>query len=401
MSNNSGSKGFLFLINPFISAIDSLIHIRNKQSQRLLYLWFLVFGAAFCALNEAADSFRWVENFYIEAHYTLDQYLQVLRDYFTFDSNVKDIFAVSVNFLVGRFTDNYHWTYFIYAMVFGFFYLKSVKIFLRYEVEDNWGFYSLFFMLCFSNPIFNINGMRMWIAAWIAVYSSLKIFLDKEYRYILLLLVTPLVHDSFFIWITICLIVYLTKKFQFFWIVLFVISSFFSAVSYLDLLQDYSYMLPTFMRNQVWSYTEYDYAIDKMSGVFQEALPLYARIFNALPGYFHLLLVYLLIFNRRLINEDRWKGKMLTILLGLSALTNFLSGIPSMGRFQIVCIPFIVICLAMNPDILKKYSLLWKFVPFVYCYKILYWVRNMVSVTEIWLYICPAPITLFKYLFFS
>lgn len=401
MTNNSSSKGILFLINPFLSAIDSLINIRDKQSQKLLFLWFLIFGAAFCAVNEAADSSRWVETFYVEAHYSLDQYLQVLRDYFSFDSNVKDIFAISVNFLVGRFTDNYHWTYLIYAAVFGFFYLKSVKIFLRYEVEDKWVFYSLLFMLCFSNPIFNINGMRMWIAAWIAVYSSLKIFLDKEYRYILLLLITPLVHDSFFVWIAICAIALLTNRYQKTWVVLFIISSFVSAVSYLDILHDYSYLLPTFMQNQIWSYTQSEHALEVMSGEIELSLPLYARVFNALPGYFRLLLAYLLIFNRKIINQDATKENIFNVFLVFSAVTNFLSGIPGFVRFQTLCIPFLIIILAMNPEILQKYRRLLYCTPFVYCYRILYWTRRMRSVTELWLYILPAPATLIKYLFFS
>lgn len=401
MANNVGSKVLLFLINPFVSAIDSLIHIKEKQSPKLLYLWFLVFGAAFCTMSEAADSFRYVEDFYYESRYSLSQYLTILREYFTFDSNVKDIYSLSVNFFVGRFTDNYHWTFFIYAMVFGLFYLKSVKVFLRYEVEDKLLFYPLLFMLCFSNPIFNINGVRMWTAAWIAVYSSLKIFLDSEYRYMFLLLLTPLVHDSFFIWIAICIIAYLSKRYQKIWIVLFVVSSFVSAVSYLDILQDYSYLFPTFMQNQIWSYTESSDALEKMSGAIEEALPLYARIFNALPSYFHLLLTYLLILNRKIINQDKSKKIIFNVFLAFSAITNFMSGVPSLWRFQTLCIPFLVVIYAMNPDILCKYKKLLYFTPLVYCYRILYWTRHMRHVTEIWLYVCPAPITLIKYLLFS
>ena len=124
--NISGSKGILFLINPFLSAIDSLIHIRDKQSQKLLYLWFLVFGAAFCAVNESADSSHWVEEFYIQSQFTFSQFTDYLAEYFSGESYIKDIYSVIVNFIVGRFTTNYHWTYLIYAAIFGFFYIRSI-----------------------------------------------------------------------------------------------------------------------------------------------------------------------------------------------------------------------------------------------------------------------------------
>ena len=63
MSNTVVNKIILFILNPFISAIVALKNIRDGVSHRILYLWFLVFGIGSCAMNEAADSFRYVEEF--------------------------------------------------------------------------------------------------------------------------------------------------------------------------------------------------------------------------------------------------------------------------------------------------------------------------------------------------
>ena len=68
--NSIGSKFMLFFLNPFISAIESLKNIRDGVSHRILYLWFLVFGIGFCAMNKTADSFRYVEDFMVESQYT-------------------------------------------------------------------------------------------------------------------------------------------------------------------------------------------------------------------------------------------------------------------------------------------------------------------------------------------
>ena len=125
--NRFNSKLALFVLNPFISAIVSLKDIRDGKSHRILYLWFLVFGIGFCAMNEAADSSRYVEDFMVESQYTWARYMQEVREWATFESNIKDIYTLTVNVLIGKFTSNYHWTYLIYAAVFFYFYIRSLR----------------------------------------------------------------------------------------------------------------------------------------------------------------------------------------------------------------------------------------------------------------------------------
>ena len=394
-----GSNLILFFLNPFLSAIVSLKNIRDGVSHRILYLWFLVFGIGFCAMNEAADSFRYVEEFMMESQYTWGRYLQEVREWATFESNIKDIYTLTINVLVGQFTSNYHWTYLIYAAVFGFFYIKSLKIFLKHQmVKKEIVFYALLFMFCYSNPIFNINGVRFWTAAWIGVYVALNLFVERKYRMIPLLILMPLVHGSSVIWVVIMLAAIILSRFQKVTIGLYLASSFVSAVSYLNILNDYSYMLPQFMQNQIWSYTESEMALERMAGISQYGAA-YADFLIALPGYFQILLSILLILNRKEINQNKEAGILMTVTLALAAITNFLSGIPSMGRFQAFVIPFLVIVWSMNHDILKKYDRFFYAVPILYAYSLLYWYRHMSSVTELYLYIFPAPLTAINYLF--
>ena len=392
-----GNKILLFILNPFVSAIISLKDIRDGFSHVMLYLWFLIFGIGLCAVNEQADSFRYVMDFEKEHNYTLSQYLDQINDYFTFESNIKDIYTLSVNFLVGRFTDNYHWTFFIYAAIFGLFYILSLRIFLRQsQISNNWVFYTLLFIFCYSNPIFNINGVRFWTAAWIGVYVTLSVFIERDYKKLPLLLLMPLVHGVSSIWIVIMCIAVILGKFQRLTILCFIASSFVSAVSYLNVLQDYSYLLPQFMQNQIWAYTESEMALKRLDGI-SEYGKAYADFLIALPKYFLMLLSYLLILNRKEINKK--SKQILSIMLALAAITNFLSGIPSMNRFQTLVIPFLIIVWAKNYTFLKKYNNLFYLVPILYAYSLLYWYRRMDSVTEAYLYIFPAPFTAIKYLF--
>lgn len=394
-----GSNLILFFLNPFLSAIVSLKNIRDGVSHRILYLWFLVFGIGFCAMSEAADSFRYVEEFMMESQYTWGRYLQEVKEWATFESNIKDIYTLTVNVLVGKFTSNYHWTYLVYAAVFGFFYIKSLKIFLKHQmVKKEIVFYALLFMFCYSNPIFNINGVRFWTAAWIGVYVALNLFVEKKHKMLPLLILMPLVHGSSVIWVAIMVAAIILSRFQKVTIGLYLASSFVSAVSYLSILNDYSDMLPQFMQDQIWSYTESEMALERMAGISQYGAA-YADFLIALPGYFQILLSILLILNRKEINQNKEAGILMTVTLALAAITNFLSGIPSMGRFQAFVIPFLVIVWSMNHDVLKKYDKVFYAVPILYAYSLLYWYRNMSSVTELYLYVFPAPLTTFHYLF--
>ena len=307
-ANSVGNKFALFFFNPFLSAIVSLINIRDGVSHRILYLWFLVFGIGFSAVNESADSFRYVEEFLVESQYTWAQYVEEVEKWATFDLNIKDIYTLTVNVLVGHFTSNYHWTFLIYAAVFGFFYIKSLKIFLNNQMVDNEiVFYALLFMFCFSNPIFNINGVRFWTSAWIGVYVALNLFVEKNYKTIPLLVLMPLIHGSSVVWIAIVMAALLLSRFQMVAIVLYIASAFVSAVSYLNILNDYSYLLPQFMQHQIWSYTESEWALERMSGISQYGSA-YADFLIALPGYFQILLCILLILNRKTINQDKEAG---------------------------------------------------------------------------------------------
>lgn len=394
------SRILLFILNPFLSGISALKNIRDGVSHKFLYLWFLIFGIGLCAMDKSADSYRYMEDFIVEHCYSWSEYKTIVSEYFTFDSDIRDIYTLTVNYIVGRFTSNYHWVFLIYASVFGFFYIKSLTIFLREDtVQDDFVFYALLFMFCYSNPIFNINGVRFWTAAWIGVYVTLNIFIVKDYKKIFLLLLMPLIHGSMVLWTVFLAIVFVLSRFQNITIVLFVISSFLSATSYLNLMDHVTEYLPRYMQDMIWSYTESDYALERMDST-KNAVPLYARFLMALPGYFNLYLSYVLIFNKSEINEDEHKGRCLSVMLAFAAITNFLSGIPSMHRFQSMVIPFLVIVWAQNYEILEKYSSVFKLVPVLYAYSLLYWFRYMSSITEIFLYIFPAPLTIIKYLVF-
>lgn len=399
MRSNNSTGFLLFLINPFLGGIKGFVDVRKRNSLILIFGWFLVFGMGLSALNERADSYSYVENFELTKSMEFYQYKSLIEDYFSFNSNIKDIYTLTANFFISRFTDNYHVLFLFFALVFGFFYLKSLQFFLRYQIKNNWVFYSLLFIFCFSNPIFNINGVRFWTAAWICVYSTLSIIIDKKYWSLLLLAITPLIHITALIWVLLIGIYFITKRFQKIWVVIFVLSAFISAVSYLDILSSFADSLPSVLQAMIQSYTESERAQEIMDGA---KIPLYASILLNMPGYFRLLLSFLLIFNLKKITRDKVSSNLFMAYLIVGSFVNFTAMIPSVGvRFQQLTIPLIVLVWAMNHENLSKYNDLFYLTPIFYAYSVLYWVRNVNSITQIDLYIAPLPFTLVKYLLMS
>ena len=77
----------------------------------------------------------------------------------------------------------------------------------------------------------------------------------------------------------------------------YIASSFVSAVSYLNLLSDYSSILPQFMQHQIWAYTESEMGLNRLEGITSYGVA-YADFLNALSGYFGIFLCILLLLDR-------------------------------------------------------------------------------------------------------
>ena len=239
----------------------------------------------------------------------------------------------------------------------------------------------LIFLFTYSNPIFNINGVRFWTTAWVAVYLVFQILVHQRKGYMLFLFFLPLMHAAYSIFVVFFFVVcFACKNLKFLsWI--FIISLFFSdvAYTYMDNITPY---LPRFLQNMVWSYTESDGALAKMEGLG----PAYARLLNALPHYFIVLLMILFIKERRQIQANELSRRMLLFLLGYQSLVNLCVFIPSMSRFNELAVPLVVYIWVNSYDVMKKYNKVLYFIPIVYAYSLRYWFKYMFYVSDPFLY---------------
>lgn len=375
-------KIFLFTIYPFGAFLLSLKDYRSQSSRIIFYLWFIIFGYTFQAVDQSADSYRYVnEHFEVEKNYDWSQYTKSINEYFTFKSKVKDIYVLSCNYFVSRITKNYHLLFALFSSVFAFFYLKSFK-FLTNNLNFKYSipFILLSFIFVFSNPIYNINGVRFYTASWIAVYSIFQILVNFNYKYFALLALTPLVHVSYFILIALFPIIIILLRFRMFWKIMFYMSFLFSTTGVVNIILTKTNLFPEMFQNLIISYLSETNLSERLNSINSE--PLYARILNAAPGIYINVLVAILIFKSKKLITDPKKINLLYFVISWISIFNII-GISTLSRFLTISIPLVIyIWVDFYKTYTYKYNWIIYLIPFVYSYQIFYWIKRMIMVTD-------------------
>ena len=384
--NEKGIKFILSIIYPLGAFLYSWKNLKARSTYWVFFLFFIVYGLCFTAAFEAADSYRYVEDLRAFSMNARGNFQSVTQEFFSKYSEIKDIFVYVLYYLTDIISGgNYRVFFALVAIVFGFFFLRSFKFITDDEAFKNTPFFILLALIfTLSNPIFNINGVRFWTAAWIAVYATFQVLINKKRLYILLLAVLPLVHGSYYVFIVCFAAAYLARHFYKILPYLFFISFFFTDIA-LQIIPDISGYLPPFLQNMIWSYTESSEALARMSGeeAVQEAL--YARILMAIPRYYHVLLIYLLVRFRPHFKDESSK-EFLGFILAYGALVNISSMIPSMLRFWSLLIPFYVYLWVHNSQVMQRNKNVIYLYPLIALYPTWRLIRNMYYTTDPMLY---------------
>lgn len=391
-----------FIIWPFGAFIHSLTTPQSHGSRLIFYLWFVLFGLCFLPVNEEADSYEYAQRFYNSKNMSEYTYQRDVEEFFTnsFNSDTKDIYVLTAFYIVSRVTDNVHVLFMLFAMVFGFFYVKSMKYALYSEgnARSDLIFYILFGWFCISNPIFNINGVRFWTAAWIGVYIMFRYLVKEDWKVLLLLPIVYLVHASFVFYIAVFLIYILFRKFHKAWNIVFMISLFFSGLSFLPMISEYIMdYLPLNLQMMLQYYSSDEYVAYRTERL--ETLSIYARFFMDLPKIAINLIAVLCLLNRKKLEKNEIVSKILEFVVILLSLSNILSTIPSGGRFLNMVIPFFVYLLVTNIQFAKQYKWVVYLIPVMYIYPVYLWLLNVHAVTSLSIYFTPLPFHFIKFLF--
>lgn len=189
-----------FLLWPFGVFLFATQFFDRKEGRVIIYLFLILFGLTFVLGNDNLDSYRYVMDFQ-EMRYTSFSEFTKLFSNFLQTEKTLDIAKPILNFVVSRFTDDYRFLFGTVAAIFGFFYLKSIKI-VYFDYIQNKHFNTFLFLLFFAfiiNPIFNINGYRFWTSAWIYFYGATLFITTYKRKYLFVSVISIFFHFSFFL----------------------------------------------------------------------------------------------------------------------------------------------------------------------------------------------------------
>ena len=362
---NKVFKYCIFLLSPILAFLFSLRTINTRSSYLIFFLCSVFFGLSFTVdESRAYDSSRYKMEFENYKYITEHEFLQEFIKYVTFNEGKKDFYFDTVAFYTSRITDNYHVMFMIFAMVFSFFALKSFKFLTS---ESNFSASIACFILAYlfmTNQIFNINGVRMWTAGWVAVYAIFQIFRNGNRSYFLLLLTTPYFHGSFWVLIGIVVIALLFRQFERVFVIGFFTSFVVGSIA-IELLQTTSDLLPVFLQRMVASYTDPEY-VELRNQVEDSSLSLVRRISETSIRIYVSFLVYLFIKNSKVIKGNVKTRNLYLFLLVFMTFVNFTMAVPSLGgRYLLLTYPIIAyIWLVTFKD--KKYQRVLYLMPLVF-----------------------------------
>lgn len=131
----SNKSTILFWISPILGIIDAFKNLKSKQARHVIMLFCLCFGFCFSVGTQrtegSADGISMRIEFEYNKNLSPTEFRSCLSDYFEFDSGAQDIYIVTMSYLVGRVTDNYHFFFLALAFVFAFFQLKCLRRFME------------------------------------------------------------------------------------------------------------------------------------------------------------------------------------------------------------------------------------------------------------------------------
>jgi hypothetical protein len=398
-NHDKANKVILFLISPFLAFVYSLKRIKTKSSYVVFFLFSIFFGIAFTVQSGKRgdayiDSVSYRELFEQYKFVSHQEFTKNFKDFLTFSEGKKDYYFDTVAFYVSRITDNYHVMFMVFAAVFAFFSLKTFKFLTS---EDNFDASLSCYILAYLfmiNQIFNINGMRFWTAAWIAVYAIFQIFKNNNKKYFLLALITPFFHGAYWIYLAVIVIAYFFKNYSKLWILLFFISFFVSNIS-IDLIYSLTDKLPLFLADMALSYTNPEYVELRRASL---ASSQFAKIFDFLIRFYLNFMVYLFIRNSKTINNNPKTQNLFSFLLVWVTFVNFTMPVPSLGgRFMTLSYPLIAYIWLVNFKG-KKYTKILYAMPFVFLFSFYIQLQYYNMVLDPVFYISNPFYLIYKYL---
>ena len=384
MSMSERGFGLSFLVSPVLGLMEAFSDLKRNSSLKILFWFCLCFGISFSVGTErtkgSTDGISMRADFEKYNDDTEAEFMTHFEKFLEFDGSEQSFYIVTVSYLVGRFTDNYHIFFLVLALVFAFFQLKCLKYFVRERNYTNSVVCILLVCLFLWNNIYNINSARFWTASWFALLCAFKTFIDNKRGYIALSIFTVFFHISFFVFPLVLLLAYLLKNSDKPLLVIFCVSWLFSVFAE-DLQVGFfkELNLPFMIQKKVDAYMEgeYSWKNEKGSGFYWVQ-----QLFRTVLRHFIDILILLIALNRKNVKRKRVRA-MIGLMLILATVANFGMLMPEFGRrFFIVNYALVAYTFLVSFGD-RKYQMLVYMLPFVWFMNLFYLAKDLIYVLDL------------------
>jgi len=330
-----------FLFWPFGVTLGALRHWDRPWAKNVFWLFCIFLGLTFIIAQEGgADSDRYARLFLRYAHSKMNLE-ELWSSFYSESTGYVDIASPLITFLVSRLTANPVILFTVFGAIFGYFYSRNIWFVIE-KMEGKVTLLVLVYIFSFAllNPIWNINGFRMWTAAQIFLYGTLPYLLDGNKKKLVWALISVFFHFSFMFPIGMLGIYYVLKNRTNIYLVFFIATAFIREINLLDVRSALSF-LPGVFYSRVIAYTNPDYA--ESVGLAREALNWYMIYSNqAVKWVIYAMVIYIYLFGRKVLKERKDLTSLLCYSLLLYGAANIFSLVPSGGRYIVVASTFML-----------------------------------------------------------
>lgn len=321
----------LFVAWPFGGFLFALRNYRERWAQVIVTLFCGFYGFTFVFWNETADFNRYKNYFAEYTRYDFYMLWQRISTLYTQNAEREDIAVDIINYAVSRFTDNPRYLYAVVGMIFGYFYSKNIWFLLRHaprKINQNARLFLIGFLTIV--PVFYISSFPMHLAMHIFFFGAINILMYRRYKYFGYILLSILVHFSFIFPAVVLLGLCVAGLRLKLYLAIFLFSLVIREIN-LELLAKYASFFGSAIEHKIDGYTDIDYMQEVNDYETNERSWFMIWRFKFLLYYTWGILLYM---TNKLGNRLPQDMKaILAFCLLMSAATNFLSEIPSMGRF--------------------------------------------------------------------
>ena len=367
----------IFFIWPFGGLLYALKNIKQKQTSLLMLFFSFFFGLTFVIGGESgtSDSARYADK--LETiHNNSNSILEVIKSSYV-EGGSLDLYQPLITGLVALFTGDARFLYAIFGLVFGFFLIKNLFILIK-EIKYNFNYILVILLVSFFliNPIWNINGVRMWTAAQVFLLGLLQIFIQKNKQGYFWIFSSIFFHFSFLLPVFIFLSYRLIPKKINILFYIFIVSAFFSEVEISFFRNAFNY-LPGIFQDRVNLYVGEAY-VEKVSEN-KQSFAIHVVLAIILFKYVTYLLLLLMFLNRkRYIKTVPYFKNLFAFSLYFGIFAQLVSNIPSGSRFIVIqqmLFYTLFIVSIYNFNFLKKIKLLYLFIVIGLSFSLLFKLR--------------------------